>query len=79
MQPDNCNLGLTWTFKLSHIFFSSDQGQKNKVLKEKQRAISEVVSEVQEKEMQKEDIIQKIGKLTEEQTKKKECKTVFIN
>lgn len=41
-------------------------------LKEKRQAISEVISEIQEKDMQKEDIIQKIEKLKEEQTKRKE-------
>ncbi|XP_017279875.1 kinetochore protein Spc25 [Kryptolebias marmoratus] len=51
--------------------FKKDLEQKSKSLKEKQRAISEVMSEVQEKEMQKEDVIQKIEKLTEDQTRRK--------
>ncbi|XP_059198912.1 kinetochore protein Spc25 [Centropristis striata] len=46
--------------------------QKSASLKEKKRAISEMVSEIQQKEMQKDDIIQKIEKLKEEQTKRKE-------
>lgn len=61
------------------FFPSSDLEQNNKVLKEKQHVISEVMSEVQEKEMQKDNIIQKIEKLREEQTKRKESKTVFLN
>ncbi|XP_030614704.1 kinetochore protein Spc25 [Archocentrus centrarchus] len=52
--------------------FKKDLEQKNVVLKEKRHAISEVMSEIQEKEMQKEDIIQKIEKLKEEQKKRKE-------
>lgn len=44
------------------------------VLKEKRHAISETISEVQEKEMQKEDLILKIQKLKEEQIKRKEGK-----
>ncbi|XP_013856929.1 kinetochore protein Spc25 [Austrofundulus limnaeus] len=52
--------------------FKIDLGKKSEILKEKRRAISEVMAEVQEKEMQKNDIIQKIQKLTEEQTRRKE-------
>uniref|UniRef100_A0A1A8QY22 Kinetochore protein SPC25 n=2 Tax=Nothobranchius rachovii TaxID=451742 RepID=A0A1A8QY22_9TELE len=52
--------------------FRKELENKNKTLKEKRRAISEVMSEVREKEMEKEDIIQKIQKLKEEQTKRKE-------
>uniref|UniRef100_A0A1A7X0Z2 SPC25, NDC80 kinetochore complex component, homolog n=1 Tax=Iconisemion striatum TaxID=60296 RepID=A0A1A7X0Z2_9TELE len=52
--------------------FRKELENKNKALKEKRHAISEVMSEVQEKEMEKEDIIQKIQKLKEEQTKRKE-------
>ncbi|KAM4558059.1 kinetochore protein Spc25 [Odontesthes bonariensis] len=52
--------------------FKRDLDQKSVWLKEKRHAISETVSEVQEKEMQKEDIIEKIQKLKEEQTKRKE-------
>lgn len=48
-------------------------------LKEKRHAISDVISEIQQKEMQKEDIIQKIEKLKEEQAKRKECKLIFEN
>ncbi len=53
--------------------------QKNVLLKEKRHAISDVISEIQQKEMQKDDIIQKIEKLKEEQTKRKECRLIFKN
>uniref|UniRef100_A0A3B5MPP1 Kinetochore protein SPC25 n=1 Tax=Xiphophorus couchianus TaxID=32473 RepID=A0A3B5MPP1_9TELE len=47
--------------------------EKKKIaLKEKRRAISEVMSEIEEKEMQKEDIILKIQKHKEEQMKRKD-------
>ncbi|XP_022596960.1 kinetochore protein Spc25 [Seriola dumerili] len=52
--------------------FKRDLEEKNASLKEKQHAISEVISEIQQKEMQKDDIIQKIEKLKEEQAKRKE-------
>ncbi|XP_018540270.1 kinetochore protein Spc25 [Lates calcarifer] len=52
--------------------FKRDLEQKNVSLKEKRHAISDVISEIQQKEMQKEDIIQKIEKLKEEQAKRKE-------
>lgn len=58
-------------FETIHAF-KRDLEQKNKSLKEKRCTISEMMSEVQEKEMQKEDIIQKINKLKEEQAKRKE-------
>ncbi|XP_074551663.1 kinetochore protein Spc25 [Halichoeres trimaculatus] len=51
--------------------FKKDLEQKNAVFKEKRRAISEVKSEVQQKEMQKEDIIQKIERLKEEYVERK--------
>ncbi|XP_061579540.1 kinetochore protein Spc25 [Cololabis saira] len=51
--------------------FKKDLEQKNVLIKEKRRAISEAMSEVQEKGMQKEDIIQKINNLKEEQAKRK--------
>lgn len=44
------------------------------LLKEKSHDISEVVSVIQQKEMQKNDIMLKIEKLTEEQGRRKECK-----
>ncbi|TNN64431.1 Bile salt export pump [Liparis tanakae] len=50
-----------------------DLVQKNESLKGKQHAISDMISEIQQKEMQKDDIIQKIEKLKEEQAKRKEC------
>lgn len=56
-----------------------DLEQKNASLKEKQHAISETISEIQQKEMQKNDIVQKIEKLKEEQAKRKECKFIFEN
>lgn len=46
-------------------------------LEEKEHAITEMVSEIQQKEMQKEEIIQKIEKLKEEQAKRKNSKLVF--
>ncbi|XP_044073486.1 kinetochore protein Spc25 [Siniperca chuatsi] len=52
--------------------FKRDLEQKNASLKEKQHAISDMISEIQQKEMQKDDIIQKIDKLKEEQAKRKE-------
>ncbi|XP_049449810.1 kinetochore protein Spc25 [Epinephelus fuscoguttatus] len=52
--------------------FTRDLEQKNASLKGKQHAISEMISEIQHKEMQKDDIIQKIEKLKEEQVKRKE-------
>ncbi|CAJ1079339.1 kinetochore protein Spc25 [Xyrichtys novacula] len=52
--------------------FKKDLEQKNAVLKEKQQAISEVKSEIQQKEMQKEDTIHKLQKLEEEYAKRKE-------
>uniref|UniRef100_UPI0037E80ED4 kinetochore protein Spc25 n=1 Tax=Semicossyphus pulcher TaxID=241346 RepID=UPI0037E80ED4 len=52
--------------------FKKDMEQKNASLKEKRHAISEVMSEIQQKEMHKDDIIQKIEKLKEEQAKRKE-------
>lgn len=48
-------------------------------MKEKRHAISGMVSEIQQKEMQKDDIIQKIEKLREEQAKRKERKWIFKN
>lgn len=53
---------------------SADLEKKKIALKEKRRAISEVMSEIEEKEMQKEDIILKIQKHKEEQMKRKDCK-----
>ncbi|XP_029386101.1 kinetochore protein Spc25 [Echeneis naucrates] len=52
--------------------FKRDLEQKKSTMKEKQRAISEVVSEIQQKEMQKDDIIRKIEELKGEQAKRKE-------
>lgn len=54
-----------------------DLQQKNASLKEKQHAISEVISEIQQKEMQKDDVIRKIEKLKEEQSKRKESKLIL--
>lgn len=56
-----------------------DLKQKNASLKEKQHAISDLMSEIEQKEMQKDDIIQKIEKLKEEQAKRKERKLIFEN
>ncbi|KAG7227545.1 hypothetical protein INR49_005360, partial [Caranx melampygus] len=52
--------------------FKRDLEHKNASLKEKQHAISEVLSEIQQKELQKDDIIQKIERLKEDQAKRKE-------
>ncbi|XP_029937376.1 kinetochore protein Spc25 [Myripristis murdjan] len=46
--------------------------QKNAVMKEKKNAISELVSDIQRKEMQKDDIIQKMERLREEQAKRRD-------
>ncbi|XP_060910379.1 kinetochore protein Spc25 [Labrus mixtus] len=52
--------------------FKKDLDHKNASLREKQHAISEVISEIEQKEMHKDDLIQKIEKLKEEQAKRKE-------
>ncbi|XP_070694339.1 kinetochore protein Spc25 [Pempheris klunzingeri] len=52
--------------------YKKDFEQKNVALKEERHAISEMISEIQQKEMQKDDIIQKIEKLKEEHNKRKE-------
>ncbi|KAM6954940.1 kinetochore protein Spc25 isoform 1-T4 [Lycodopsis pacificus] len=52
--------------------FKRDLVQKKVSLKGKQHAVSEMISENQQKEMQKDDTIQKIEKLKEEQAKRKE-------
>ncbi|XP_040912459.1 kinetochore protein Spc25 [Toxotes jaculatrix] len=52
--------------------FKRDLEQKSAFVKEKRDAISEEISEIQQKEMQKDDIIQKIEKLKEEQSKRKD-------
>ncbi|CAN9497785.1 unnamed protein product [Ophioblennius macclurei] len=52
--------------------FMKDLERKEVSVKEKRHAISEVMSEIQEKEMQREDILEKIGKLKEEQNKRRE-------
>lgn len=56
---------------------SSDLDQKNVSLKETRHAISEVMSEIQHKEMQKDDIIQKIERLKEEHAERKNCKLII--
>ncbi|XP_068428946.1 kinetochore protein Spc25 [Clinocottus analis] len=52
--------------------FKRDAVKKNTSLKGKRHAISEMISEIQQKEMQKDDIKEKIEKLQEEQAKRKE-------
>ncbi|XP_068185365.1 kinetochore protein Spc25 [Antennarius striatus] len=52
--------------------FKRDLQQKSTLLKEKRCSVTEVMAEIQQKEMQKEEIIQKIEKLKEEQAKRKE-------
>ncbi|XP_051261028.1 kinetochore protein Spc25 [Dicentrarchus labrax] len=52
--------------------FKRDLEQKSASLKEKRHAITDMISEIEQKEMQKDDIIQKIEKLKEEQVKRKE-------
>ncbi|XP_035533235.1 kinetochore protein Spc25 [Morone saxatilis] len=52
--------------------FKRDLELKSAALKEKRHAITDVISEIEQKEMQKDDIIQKIEKLKEEQVKRKE-------
>ncbi|XP_053184655.1 kinetochore protein Spc25 [Scomber japonicus] len=52
--------------------FKKDLQHKSTSLKEKQHAISEVISEVQQKEMQKDILIQKIEKLKGEHAKRKD-------
>lgn len=55
----------------------SELQSKSTLLKEKQDAIAEVVSEVQQKETQRDVLIQKIEKLKEEQDKIKDCKLML--
>lgn len=57
------------------IHFPDLQLQKAS-LEEKEQAISETASEIEQKERQKEEIIQKIEKLKEEQAKRKNSKVV---
>lgn len=52
--------------------FKTDLEHKKKSLKEKRNVVSELMSEIEQKEMQKEDIIHRIEKLKEEQAKRKE-------
>ncbi|KAL6100782.1 spc25 [Pungitius sinensis] len=52
--------------------FKTDLIQKNVSMKEKKHAISEMMTEIQQKEMQKDAIIQKMEKLGEDQVKRKE-------
>ncbi|KAM7407489.1 hypothetical protein PAMA_003287 [Pampus argenteus] len=52
--------------------FKRDLQQKSASLKEKRHTVSEMISEIQQKEVQKENIIQKIENLKEEQAKRKE-------
>ncbi|KAM6979208.1 kinetochore protein Spc25 [Tautogolabrus adspersus] len=52
--------------------FKKDLDHKNASRREKQHAITEAISEIQQKEMHKDDLIQKIEKLKEEQAKRKE-------
>ncbi|CAG12366.1 unnamed protein product [Tetraodon nigroviridis] len=51
--------------------FQKDLQLQNASLKEKEQATSEVVSEIEQKEVKKEEIIQKIEGLKEEQAKRK--------
>uniref|UniRef100_A0A8C6T641 Kinetochore protein SPC25 n=1 Tax=Neogobius melanostomus TaxID=47308 RepID=A0A8C6T641_9GOBI len=53
--------------------FKKDFEHKSKILKDKLLAISEVMSEIEQKEMKKEEIIHKIEKLKEEQAKRREA------
>lgn len=68
-------------FNWHRFFIFSDLDQKSVALKEKQHAISDMMSEIQEKDTEKEKIIQKIENLKEEQIKRKESKTLgsFVN
>ncbi|XP_072300412.1 kinetochore protein Spc25 [Eucyclogobius newberryi] len=52
--------------------FKKDLEHTSKFLKDKRLAISEVMSEIEQKEMMKEEIIHKIEKLKEEQAKRRE-------
>lgn len=51
--------------------FQKDLQLQNASLKEKEQATSETVSDIEQKEMQKEEIIQKIERLKDEQAKRK--------
>lgn len=53
--------------------FKKDSERKSKLLSDKRLAISEVLSEIEQKEMKKEEIIHKIEKLKEEQVKRREA------
>ncbi|XP_020784632.1 kinetochore protein Spc25 [Boleophthalmus pectinirostris] len=52
--------------------FKKDLEQKGKLLKDKRLVISEVMSEIEQKDMKKEEIIHKIEKLKEEQAKRRD-------
>ncbi|XP_028992944.1 kinetochore protein Spc25 [Betta splendens] len=64
--------------KEDEILFKSDQSfktdleRKNDLLKEKRRVISDVMAENEQKEMQKDEIIRKIERRKEEQTRRKQ-------
>lgn len=53
--------------------FKKDLEHKSKLLKDKRLAISEAMSEIEQKEMKKEEIILKIEKLKEEQAKRRDA------
>lgn len=60
------------------MIYIPDLQLQNASLKEKELATSETASEIEQKEIQKEEIIQKIEKLNEEQAKRKNSKLVFL-
>lgn len=60
------------------MIYLPDLQLQNASLKEKEQATSETVSDIEQKEMQKEEIIQKIERLKDEQAKRKNSKLVFL-
>lgn len=65
------------TLTTMFLIYLPDLQLQKASLEEKEHAISETVSEIKQKEMQKEEIIQKIEKLKEEHSKRKNSKLVF--
>lgn len=70
------------SFTVKHVFTSTvcsfpDLKQKSALIKEKQHEISDVISEINQKETQKDKILAKIQKLREEQAKRQEGTFTF--
>lgn len=71
-----------WFYSLSNTFTSTvcsfpDLKQKSVLINEKQHEISDMISEINQKETQKDKILAKIQKLREEQAKRQEGTFIF--